>query len=388
MNNNSTYIVTPGGFALREDGIFIASGDPLTQCLNEACDGDSLQLVPGEFPRARGPWGGKRSIKISGWDRQLGVSIIKRDELVGSSDSFILGPGDGNFILEDLNIEADDRAGVKTTAGVGKPNDLIGVNIYGKGSPHDPLWSDTSKWGGHFYETAGWNEVRCNTWSIFNEHGRYFHNPQGIHNFQGGLNGYFGGCDIFFASRQNEGPVGKGDVNIVDRYVEDGCVGQGGSLYTFRGGVPGGNITLRNVKARLGCKASLAAPWNQNICGVLSVDSADETAPGKADAAWPGNYASVTLDDCDFEVGTVWPGRTGMIRPVVTVGACDLFKMVDTRIKVTRAPGAYPIALSIPTTCKAVQFTGHNDIEGWVEYHGSRFTSFDLFRGAHPEAFA
>jgi hypothetical protein len=259
--------------------------------------------------------------------------------------------------------------------------------MYGRGSPHDPTWNDTAKWGVHAYETAGWNEIRVFKWGVYGEHGGYFHNIQGVHNFVGGGAGYLGGCDLFFANRMNEGPIGKGDVNIQDRTVKEVCVGQGGSAYTFRGGMPHSRVTMRRVKAQLGCDPMLATPFNQNICGVVSMDSADETRPGAGDAAYPGGTDQLYLDECDFEVGTVWPGRTGMIRPVVQVSAVGTFIVANTKIKVKRAPGAYPIAIAIGEAVGNVQFIGQNQIDGWIDYHGTRYTTLDLFRGAHPECF-
>lgn len=390
MLDSPVWLVTPTTFCKQGASLACAdpTPDPIGDCIRAAEDGDSIQLAPGDFPRARGPWGGKQSIHLCGWDRKLGISTIKRDDNVGSSDSFILGARDAGFVLESLNIEADDRAGVKTTSGVGKKHALIDVNIFGRGSPIDPAWTDTSKWGVHTYDVAGWNEIRCWKWGIYGEHGDYHHNQQGVINYSGGGAGFLGGCDLMNASRMNEGDVGRGDTNVFDRYIEDVCVGQGGSALTFRGGVPGGKINLTRVTARLGCNKRLAAPFNQNICGVFSSDSADETRPGANDAAWPGTYAEVNFSGIDFEVGTVYPGRTGMIRPVVVPGNCDLFTMHDSRIRVTRAPGAYPIGLSIPETCKKVQIWGRNEIDCWVEFHGARYTSWNLFVTAHPECFA
>lgn len=359
--------------------------DPIGDAIRAYPDGSSFQLAPGDFPRARGPWGGRKFISIVGWDRKLGVSTIKRDDAVGSTDSFILGPGDTGFVLQDLNIEVDDRAAVKTTTGVGPKHALIDCNLYGRGSPHDPNWTDTSRWGSHRYESASWNEIRVWKWSIYGEHGDYEHNQQGAVNYVGGGGGMFGGCDIQHMARQNEGPVGKGDTNIVDRYTEDVCVGQGGSAFTFRGGVPGGKINLTRTKVRLGCRASLATPFNQNICGVLSVDSADETAPGRNDAAWEGKYAEVNVNGGDWEVGTIYPGRTGMIRPVAMIGNCEVFTMRGQRIHVTRAPGAYPMGLAFAPSCDKIAIGKGNEFVGWVEYRGVRYASLEQFLSACPE---
>lgn len=392
MLSNPTYYISPTGYWLAADGYelgLIPSDDPIGDCIRDACDGESGQCLPGLFPRAKGPFYGKRGFHLCGWPRDLGVTTIVRDDEVGGSDNFILGEGDSNFVLETLNIELDDRAGVKTVTGVGRAHALIDVWMYGKGTPHDPAWRDTSKWGVHAYTTAGWNEVRCLKWGIYGEHGGYFHNIQGNHNFVEGGAGYLSGCDLFFANRQNEGPVGRGNVLIKDRFVKEACIVQGGSVFTFRGGMPDSDIVFDHVTAKLGCDPLLASPFNQNICGVISVDSADETAPGKGDAAWPGGTKSLTIKNgCDFEVGTVWPGRTGMIRPVVQVSSLGSFRIENARIRVRRQPGAYPIAIAFGVNHGSVSFGPGVTIDGCIDYEGTRFTSLDLFRGAYPEFFS
>jgi len=387
---NPKWLILPGAYRRNSDGVLFPTADPIGDCIRAAANGDDAQMAPGEFPRQRGSIGGRRGFHLCGWDRRLGLSIIKRDELVGSSDNLLLQDGDREFVIESVNIELDDRAGVKTTNTVGPRNNLLDVMMYGRGSPYDPTWTDSAKWGVHAYQTSGWAEVRVYKWSIYGEHGGYFHNIQGDHGFAEGGVGRLGGCDLFFANRMNEGPPGKGDVTIRDRTIEDVCIGQGGSALTFRGGMPDSTIRLERVKARLGCKPQLAAPFNQNICGVLSVDSADETAPGKGDAAWPGGTLACYVTDCDFEVGTIYPGRTGMIRPVISIAACCLFEMDGTRLHVNRAPGAYPIALSLSTSVNTVSISRQNDVQGWIEWHpdgpdGARFTSLNDFLDAHPE---
>lgn len=367
--------------------ILPTSKDPIGDAIRSNPDWSSFQCAPGDLPRARGPWGGKNGIHIVGWDRTRGITTIKRDDLVGSTDSFILGEGDSNFVLEDLNIEVDDRAGVKTNPGVGPKHALIGCNIFGKGSPIDPNWTDTGKWGVHAYDTAGWNEVRVAKWSVFQEHGNYFHNVKGVHNFAQGTWAWMGGCAVLVVNRQNEGSAGVGDFNFRDCYIEDVCIGQGGSALTFRGGMPTSIVTMERVTARLGCHRRLAMPWADNICGVVSVDEADETRPGAGDAAWPGGTGQLILHDCDFEVGTVYHGRTGQIRPVVQVSALGSLVISNTRIAVTRASGAYPIALAIGPGVTSIKFLGSNQIDGWIDYQGTRFTSLALFKNAYSEFF-
>jgi len=379
-----TFLVTPGSYR-NLAGEWVAAADPIGSAIRSSLSGCLLDLIPGGFPRAKGPFGAK-NVHIRGWDRSLGISTILRDDAVGSSDDFILGDGDTNFVIERLNIELDDRAGVKTTSSVGPKIALIDVMMYGKGSPHDPTWKDSAKWGCHQYNIASWNEIRVSKWSIYGEHGDYVHNQQGAVNYQGGGAGYLGGCDIFHASRMNEGPVGKGDTTIADRVTKEVCVVQGGSAFTFRGGVPDGKITIRNSSGKLGCDPNLAAPFNENICGMLSVDAADETAPGKNDAAWPGKYREVALDGVAWEVGTVWPGRTGMIRPVATIGNTKLLTIKSTWIRVRRAAGAYPIGLAIKD-CDEVQIAKDVAMEAWVDFKGEKFHSWDLFKAGHPECF-
>jgi len=381
-----TFLVSPSGYR-NSAGEWVAAADPIGSAIRSSPDGCLLDLIPGGFPRAKGPFGA-RDIRVRGWDHTFGVSTILRDDTVGSSDNFIMGDGDTNFVLERLNIELDDRAGVKTTSSVGPKIALIDVMMYGKGSPHDPLWKDSAKWGCHTYNVASWNEIRVAKWSIYGEHGAYVHNQQGAVNYESGGAGYLGGCDIFHASRMNEGPVGKGDVVIHGRVTREVCVVQGGSAFTFRGGVPDGKVTIANSVGRLGCDPNLAAPFNENICGMLSVDAADETAPGKGDAAWPGKYREIALQGCDWTVGTIWPGRTGMIRPVATIGNARLFTMHNTHIKVSRAPGAYPIGLAIKEDCDEVHITGDSYVDGWVDFKGDKFHSWETFKMTHPECFS
>jgi hypothetical protein len=384
--DHPTFLVSPSGYR-NSAGEWVAAADPIGSAIRSSPGGCLLDLIPGGFPRAKGPFGA-RNIRVRGWDRSFGVSTILRDDTVGSSDNFIMGDGDTNFVLERLNIELDDRAGVKTTSSVGPKIALIDVMMYGKGSPHDPLWKDSAKWGCHTYNVASWNEIRVAKWSIYGEHGAYVHNQQGAVNYEGGGGGYLGGCDIFHASRMNEGPVGKGDVVIHGRVTREVCVVQGGSAFTFRGGVPDGKVTIANSVGRLGCDPNLAAPFNENICGMLSVDAADETAPGKVDAAWPGKYREIALQGCDWTVGTIWPGRPGMIRPVATIGNARLFTMHNTNIKVFRAPGAYPIGLAIKEDCDEVQITGDSYVDGWVDFKGDKFHSWETFKMTHPECFS
>lgn len=385
MIQGPRWLVTPNGYRRNSDGTFYISPDPIGDCIRSAADYDSIQMAPGLFPRQKGSIAGRRGIHLCGWERSRGLSIIQRDTAVGSSDNLLLEAGNREFVLESFNVELDDRAGIKTTDQVGPRIALMDLMMYGKGSPHDPLWQDSEKWGVHAYGTSGWSEVRTFKWGIYGEHGGYFHNIQGDHGFAEGGAGLLSGCDLFFANRMNEGPVGKGDVTIRDRVIEDVCVGQGGSALTFRGGMPTSTIRIQRVNATLGCKSGLANPFNQNICGVLSIDSADETAPGKNDAAWPGGTQDCYVTDCEFEVGTVYPGRTGMIRPVIQVSSLQYFEMAGTRIHVTRAPGAYPIALAIAPTVECVQISADNEIDGWIDYHGVRFTTLQEFLAAHPE---
>src|SRR6185369_13895241 len=109
-----TFLVAPGSYR-NLAGEWVAAADPIGSAIRSSLSGCLLDLIPGGFPRAKGPFGAK-NVHIRGWDRSLGISTILRDDAVGSSDDFILGDGDTNFVIERLNIELDDRAGVKTTS--------------------------------------------------------------------------------------------------------------------------------------------------------------------------------------------------------------------------------------------------------------------------------
>lgn len=393
MIPSPTFYVTPTGFAGANASLH-PTHDPIGACILAASPGDSIQLLPGVFPPIKADLSGKKNIHLCGYLGPSGqfLSTITADVAIGSTDSFRLGKGASGFILECLQIQADDRAGLKTVSGVGAQHAIIDCLVYGPGSPHDPLWKANTKWGGHFYDTAGWSEDRVWTWSIFGEHARYFHNIQGNHAFVGGGAAMLGGCDLFFANRQNEGQVGKGDVKIVNRYTEDACIGQGGAALTFRGGMPTSTVTIDGWTCKLGCKETLTAPFNQNICGAIVVDSGPESHPGAGDAAWPGGTGAVELLNSTIEVGTIYPGRTGMIRPVVDIADVRRLTIKNTFIKVTRPAGSYPIALTIHPNVDKVEIGTNVAISGWVDWHPGapdhqRFTSVDLWRAAMPELF-
>jgi hypothetical protein len=396
MFDDPDFIVSPTGYKPRGAAFVTNSVDPLGAAIRAGAPWSKHQCTPGRLPRAKGPFNGKVGVHVCGWDVGGTLSTtITRDNDVGSTDAFILGNGDTDFTLEKIVLEADDRAAVKTTTDGTARFALIDCIIKGDGSPHEENWQDCGKWGCHTYRTSKWYEIRCYKYSICGEHGGYHHNIQGDHGFTGGATGMCGGCDLFFANRMNEGPIGVGNITIQDRYTEDVCIGQGGSALTFRGGMPNSVITINRWKCRLGTKASLAAPFNQNICGAIVTDSADETAPGKGDAAYPGGQKALHLSGSDIEVGTIWPGRTGMIRPIVAIDALsEVFTMASTSIRVKRAAGAYPIALSIRKDVKKVAIEPKgNELVGWVEWHPgqpdeARYTSLDLFLTAHPECVA
>lgn len=395
MPLSEQWAVSPSGYELANGtGPFTATPDPIGDCVTVALDGDTLLLSPGAFPPIKKSFAGRKNFTIRGWKDAGGnlQSSILPDLNVGSTDNVLLGAGTSGFVLDSLLIPLDDRAGLKTTSGVGPHHSMLNCRLYGPGSPSDPAWAANTKWGVHTYDLAGYSEIGVWKWSIFGEHGDYHHNFQGNHGYSGGGVGNLGGCDIYHANRMNEGAIGKGDVNIQDRYTEDVCVVQGGAAFSFFGGMPTSRVNFKRVTVRLGCKRSLAAPFNQNICGVLSTRPSTESAPGRGDMAYPGGVAEVNWTDSDVEVGTIYPGRTGMIRPVLDVSDCGLFTWLGGRLKVTRSPGAYPLGLNIePSVQKvAIGAVGGSspDFEGWIQYHGDRHTSLAAFLNAHPECAA
>jgi hypothetical protein len=71
----------------------------------------------------------------------------------------------------------------------------------------------------------------------------------------------------------------------------------------------------------------------------------------------------------------------------VQVSALGSLVISNTRIAVTRASGAYPIALAIGPGVTSIKFLGSNQIDGWIDYQGTRFTSLALFKNAYSEFF-
>ncbi len=382
--SDAAWIVTPSGYQNVATSTFTSSDEPWTACARACADGDKMQLVPGYFPRLKGPFGKKR-IVCAGWDRERGISTIRADAAVGSTDNIFLGAGDSRWLFNSLNLELDDRAGFKTDNLVGPNLTLVSCFLFGQGSPHDPAWKNDSKWGVHTYGAENYGELDVFKWSIYGEHGYYGHNQKGAQRWSGGGAGYLSGCDILLVNRMNEGCAGVGDVTIEDRETREVCIVQGGSAFTFRGGMPNSTISMKRVKVRLGCDKAIAAPWNQRICGVVSIDQADETAPGKGDGAWPGGTGAFLADQLDFEVGTVYPGVTGQIRPVIQISDCKAVSITNSRIHVTRPAGAYPIAIAIGANVPLFTIGAECDIVGWIQYGDVRYHSLGEFLTAHPE---
>jgi hypothetical protein len=382
-----TFVVSPGSWQRGYQGTPTNSDKPIDAVIAQATPGTTIQLAPGRFRRF-GPFNGKHGISINGWDDPY-RSVILRDETVGSTDAVILGPGDGKLKLVNVVLEADDRAGFKTTSGVLPGVMLVDCSIHGYGNAFDPAWNDNSKWGVHAYDTADYQESRVSIFSICGEHARYFHNIKGNHTFERGTVAHCGRTALQIVNRANEGAPGVGAVIVQNQVIEDVCLeqGGGGSALTFRGGMPTSDVHLQFNKIRLGCRSLLASTFQNNIAGALLMDSSPESKPGAGDAAWPGGTHSLHMFSEDYEIGTIYPGKGSAIRPAVMVNNVQSFTMESCRVVVHRPPGAYAEALVIGDDVGAVYITGKNTVVGTVTYKGTKYANLEAFEADHPECF-
>ena len=319
----------------------------------------------------------------------LAGHTLTRDPEVGSSDTIIFKSGVRDLKITNGRLLACSRAGLKTEdPGGARDIWLDRLEVTG-------LWDATApvstlprvKWLAHHYRTGSWIETWMSYWGCSDEHARYFHNIQGNHYFSGSMVKWCGRTALQVVNRMAENgtpePEGYGDVTVEDETVEDVCLeqGGGGSAYTFRGGMKDSTVTLRRLTGRLGCDPDLHPSLRGRATGMVVVDSGPESSPGSGDAAWPGGTKAVYMPDCDFEVGTVYPGTGSAKRANVKIESCGLFSMTDGRIVVP----AGEVALEIKQSCKEFFWSGSPEVIGDISYHGTTYATWDGFTAAHPE---
>lgn len=373
------YVADTTGFTIEATGVRKATVTPLKDLWGLMQPGQVAEFTGGIYKRldARGvaqrPPG---SAPITFRAAAGGRPLLHRDASVGGSNALFLGPGCADTIWDGFDIEVDDTAGVKTATGTKPRHVFKNCRIFGYFDPTTPnAGKDDSKWGLHLYETSGWLLEDCEVFGVYGEHAWYDHNRQGNVTWKRVKIRHCQRTAYQDVSRQNEGKVGIGNVTLEDVDIEDVCLesGGGGSALTFRGGCPTSEIRLTHVKVRLGCNPKLAAPFNQNITGALLVDSGQY--------AYPGGVKHTHLKQCDFEVGTVYPGVNQAKRSNVKVEVGDL-TIEDTRIW----GGTNGIALEI-TTPGTVRFIGTNTVQGKILYLGQPYTTLAELQAAHPGLF-
>lgn len=390
------YLLDPTGYVTVATGARKASSNPILDVWKVMKAGEVAEMSPGGYHRAdlkavsTRPAGGA-PVTFRGTLGPAGQrATILRDPLVGSSDALALLQNVSDTAWLSLDIEADDRAGIKlvdsknpdgTWSGTGLNHTFRDVRVLGGWNPTDPAGAPTkTKWGVHAYMGGAMLFEDCVFDGIFEEHCGYEHNSIGDWTFRRCKFSHCGRTAWQWVSRPGEGPSGIGTITFEDCEIVDTCLQDqgGGSAITDRGGNPTTDITLLRVKVRLGCDPNLQAPWNQNITGAVVVDTGSPS--------YPGGTRSLTIDSCDFEVGTVWPGVSGARRVNVSVDDCATLTIKDSRI--VQGPKAFPIAIEIKAGVGAVHFLGTNVVVGQVKYRGVTYPNFDAFRAANPTLFS
>lgn len=384
--------VTPNSYSIN-GGTPVISKTPIETCWNIAEPGDYVYLQAGIYKRitlkpSKRP---KLSAPVTIIGQDDLSSVIARDEIVGSTDAIILKSGLRDLILQNLYVEIDDRAGIKTEGPNGATNVFIKDCIFsGKGSAYNFNWKDTSKWGGHHYYTKSWKESGVTYKSCYLEHGIYLHGIQGNHIFDNMQFIHCGRSAIQVVNRQSENgtpqPIGIGNIVVSNCYVEDCGINDGASALTFRGGMPSSNITIDDVIIRYGCNPALDSKFQKNIAGLLVVDSGGDSDPNDTfdDSAWPGGCKSLTIRDCDWEIGTLYPGTGSFLRDSAIISHVKECIIESGRFVTAKSRNRE--TFRIGGTCESFKIARSVYIDGRIRYKADPiYQTFDLFKEAHPE---
>lgn len=364
---------------------FVTPADDITTKIKAAQPGDVLLLRPGAYK-----WISQANGKLFSPPltiAALGKATIQQNPNVGSTDACIFGPGEGGFFFQDCDFQGDDRAAVKTTSGVGAGLTFNRCSLRGQGSPYDSAWVDVSKWGFHAYDTADVHFVDCDFASIFHEHAVYLHNIKGDHSFENCTVRWCGRTAIQVVNRTSEGAAGVGNISVLGGKFYDTCLedGGGGSMFTFRGGMPSTKVALVSVYARLGCDPLVQYHADQ-VTGFTVVDAGDQ--------AYPGGTGQIGLINCDMEVGTVHGAGNNARRAGHQFSA--LGKLIIQNSRLVQGPNASPILLDISPNGKdpvqKVQIIGQNTLVGRIRYRygypdGGEYADVAALEAAHPELF-
>ncbi len=380
------YNADPTGYTAVATGVRVNDAKVLNRLWNSALKPNEIaDLVGGPYYRldVRGVASrpaGSAPITFRAIDA-FAIPVVRRDTTVGGSNAMFFGPGAGGVIFEGLNIEVDDTAGVMTASSPMKNFTFRRCNIYGLFNPIDGTGlNDNSKWGMLLNDHGDWLLEDCTIRNVRQEHACYGHNRTGNVTWRRVKVRHCQRTAFQDVSRGSEGPPGVGDVLLEDCEIQDVCLesGGGGSAITCRGGNPTANWVLRRVKVRLGCDPALKAPYNENITGSVMFDSGM--------GSHPGGTKSVLIDNCDFEVGTVYPGVNQARR--VNASFADVAELTIKDSRIVQGPAAQPIVLEIASSVGTVKFVGANLIVGRIKYKGDpEYPSFTAFQQAHPELF-
>ena len=216
---------------------------------------------------------------------------------------------------------------------------------------------------------------------IKDEHGNYFHSPQGDILIEDLRIRWCGRTAFQIASRISEGPAGIGDWTFRRVDVEDVCLqdGGGGSAFSFNGR-NSGTIWLDQCKVYLGANPELAAPWNENITGALVIHAGSET-----DGLPNGD---VIVENCDFQVGPHYTGKGAARRGNIQVRECQSFTLINTRVAQLGDNPREALDISPDLVVGQIVLDSSNEIVGECIWDGDKFPDYQTMLAAvagHPK---